>query len=131
MAAAELMLSGCTTASDRHSIFPNDCTLDRQIQAAHAIGIWFYASRGSLSKSISQGGLAPASTPDAHSAFSGTVSSQSATAALCESRCVNKFVRLAVETDSVQRCASEFRELRNLIMDTRLFLQTKLLAIAN
>jgi cytosine/adenosine deaminase-related metal-dependent hydrolase len=59
MAAAELMLSGCTTASDRHSIFPNDCTLDRQIQVVQEIGIRFHASRGSLSKSISQGGLAP------------------------------------------------------------------------
>jgi 8-oxoguanine deaminase len=75
MAAAELMLSGCTTASDHHYLFPNDCTLDRQIQAAQAIGIRFHASRGSLSKSISQGGLTPASTPDAHLAFSGTVSS--------------------------------------------------------
>jgi 8-oxoguanine deaminase len=59
MAATELMLSGCTTASDHHYIFPNDCTLDRQIQAAQEIGIRFHASRGSLSKSISQGGLAP------------------------------------------------------------------------
>jgi 8-oxoguanine deaminase len=59
MAAAELMLSGCTTASDHHYIFPNDCTLDHQIQAAQAIGIRFHASRGSLSKSVSQGGLAP------------------------------------------------------------------------
>jgi 8-oxoguanine deaminase len=57
MAAAELMLSGCTTASNHHYIFPSDCTLDRQIQAARAISIRFHASRGSLSKS--QGGLAP------------------------------------------------------------------------
>jgi 8-oxoguanine deaminase len=57
MAAAELMLSSCNIARDRRYIFPNDCTLDRQIQAAHAIAIRFHASRGSLSKS--QGGLAP------------------------------------------------------------------------
>jgi 8-oxoguanine deaminase len=59
MAAADLILSGCTTASDHHYIFPNDCTLDDQIQAIQAIGLRFHASRGSLSKSISQGGLAP------------------------------------------------------------------------
>lgn len=59
MAAAELMLSGCTTASDHHYIFPNDCTLDHQIEAAQAIGIRFHASRGSLSKGVSQGGLTP------------------------------------------------------------------------
>jgi 8-oxoguanine deaminase len=59
MAAAELMLSGCTTASDHHYIFPNDCTLDHQIRAAQEIGIRFHASRGSLSKGVSQGGLTP------------------------------------------------------------------------
>lgn len=59
MAAAELMLSGCTTASDHHYIYPNDCTLDDQIRAMQAIGIRFHASRGSLSKSVSQGGLTP------------------------------------------------------------------------
>jgi 8-oxoguanine deaminase len=67
MAAAKLMFSGCTTASDRHYIFPNDCTLDRQIQAAYAIGIRFHASRGSLS--ISQGGLAPDRVVDNESTF--------------------------------------------------------------
>jgi 8-oxoguanine deaminase len=59
MASAELMLSGCTTASDHHYIFPNDCTLDDQIRAVQAIGIRFHASRGSLSKSVSMGGLTP------------------------------------------------------------------------
>jgi 8-oxoguanine deaminase len=59
MACADLMLSGCTTASDHHYIFPNDCTLDDQIRAAQAIGIRFHASRGSLSKGVSKGGLTP------------------------------------------------------------------------
>ncbi len=58
-ALAELALSGCTTASDHLYIFPNGSSLDDQIHAGLDIGLRLHASRGSMSRGESQGGLPP------------------------------------------------------------------------
>lgn len=58
---AELMLSGCTTTTDHHYLFPRGQTrlIDVQIEAARDIGMRFHPTRGSMSLSQKDGGLPP------------------------------------------------------------------------
>jgi 8-oxoguanine deaminase len=61
-ALAELLLSGCTLSSDHHYVFPRTAApdlIDRQIEAAGALGIRFQPTRGSMSLGQSRGGLPP------------------------------------------------------------------------
>jgi 8-oxoguanine deaminase len=50
VAMAELMLTGCTTTSDHHYVFPKGTTkiLDAEFHAAESLGIRFTGCRGSL-----------------------------------------------------------------------------------
>ena len=64
-AMAELILSGCTTASDHLYLFPNGCRVDDSLEAGEAIGIRFHASRGAMSVGQSLGGLPPDSLVEA------------------------------------------------------------------
>jgi 8-oxoguanine deaminase len=59
VACAELLLSGCTTASDHTYLWPNGCRVDDEIAVAREIGLRFHAARGSMSVGRSQGGLPP------------------------------------------------------------------------
>ncbi|HHL35478.1 MAG TPA: 8-oxoguanine deaminase [Desulfobulbaceae bacterium] len=64
LAAAELLLSGCTTTADHHYIFPIAApeALDIQIDAIRQIGIRAVLTRGSMSLGEDQGGLPPRTT---------------------------------------------------------------------
>jgi cytosine/adenosine deaminase-related metal-dependent hydrolase len=57
----ELLLTGCTTTSDHLYLFPKgqERLIDVEIQAARELGIRFHATRGSMSRGKSQGGLPP------------------------------------------------------------------------
>ncbi len=60
--AAELLRYGCTTCMDHHYVFPrqgSDHFLETQFRAAEELGIRFCATRGSMSRGRSDGGLPP------------------------------------------------------------------------
>ncbi|MCF6475449.1 8-oxoguanine deaminase [Nonomuraea sp. MG754425] len=54
-----LALSGCTTTSDHHYIFPKGRgdLLAAEIEAARAVGLRFHPARGSMDRGASKGGL--------------------------------------------------------------------------
>ena len=57
----ELLKTGCTTCFDHHYVFPEhqNNLIETQFEAAKTLGIRMYASRGSMSLSVKDGGLPP------------------------------------------------------------------------
>ncbi|WP_116474461.1 8-oxoguanine deaminase [Zobellella maritima] len=64
LALSELLLSGCTTASDHHYLFPRglEDAIDIQLAQAEKLGVRVHLTRGSMSLGQDQGGLPPQST---------------------------------------------------------------------
>ncbi len=61
VAMAELLLSGCTTTTDHHYVFPAglEAAIDTEIAAARRLGIRVVVTRGSMNLSQRDGGLPP------------------------------------------------------------------------
>jgi len=63
LALTELLLSGCTTASDHHYVFSKNLenAIDIQVEVAQALGMRVVLTRGSMSLGQDDGGLPPQS----------------------------------------------------------------------
>ncbi len=61
VAMAELLLSGCTTTTDHHYVFPEglEDAIDYEVAAAMELGIRVVLTRGSMNLSVKDGGLPP------------------------------------------------------------------------
>jgi len=61
LALTELMMSGCTAASDHHYLFPDglENAMDIQVEEAERIGVRMTVTRGSMNLSVKDGGLPP------------------------------------------------------------------------
>lgn len=61
VAMAELLLSGCTTTTDHHYVFPAglETAIDIEIAAAQRLGVRMMVTRGSMNLSQRDGGLPP------------------------------------------------------------------------
>src|SRR6201993_5223071 len=61
VAMAELLLSGCTTTTDHHYVFPAglEDSIDIEVAAAKRLGIRVLLTRGSMNRSQKDGGLPP------------------------------------------------------------------------
>ncbi len=61
VALSELLLSGCTTTTDHHYVFPSglEDAIDIEIAAAQRLGIRVTLTRGSMNRSQKDGGLPP------------------------------------------------------------------------
>lgn len=59
VASAELLAGGCTTSSDHMYVHPVPNLIDAQINAVTDTGFRFMANRGSMTRSVEDGGLPP------------------------------------------------------------------------
>ena len=64
LSMSELLLTGCTTTSDHHYLFPESAPVelvDEELRAAEVLGMRFHPTRGSMTLGVDDGGLPPMS----------------------------------------------------------------------
>jgi 8-oxoguanine deaminase len=68
LALTELLMSGVTTTSDHHYVFPGglDDAMDIQVEEARRVGVRMTVTRGSMNLSVKDGGLPPDSVVQDH-----------------------------------------------------------------
>lgn len=68
VAMAELMLSGCTTTTDHHYVFPGglEDAVDIEVEEARSLGLRVVLTRGSMNLSVADGGLPPEAVVQDH-----------------------------------------------------------------
>ncbi len=61
VAMSELLLSGCTTTTDHHYVFPSglEDAVDIEVGVAKRLGVRVLLTRGSMNRSVKDGGLPP------------------------------------------------------------------------
>jgi 8-oxoguanine deaminase len=61
VAMSELLLSGCTTTTDHHYVFPAglEQSVDIEVAVAQRLGMRVLLTRGSMNRSVKDGGLPP------------------------------------------------------------------------
>ncbi|GAA3694048.1 8-oxoguanine deaminase [Arthrobacter ginkgonis] len=62
----ELLMGGCTTSSDHLYVHPRPGLIDAQVTASTELGFRFMATRGSMTRSVADGGLPPESVVQDH-----------------------------------------------------------------
>ncbi|HWH12167.1 MAG TPA: 8-oxoguanine deaminase [Solirubrobacteraceae bacterium] len=123
---AWMALTGCTTTSDHHYVFPvdgGDC-LEAEISAARRIGVRFHPARGSMDLGQSSGGLPPDSVVEQRDAI---LAATEAAIDRWHDASIDSMLRIVVApcspftvTDGLMREAAELARRKGVRMHTHL-----------
>jgi 8-oxoguanine deaminase len=126
LAMAELLLSGCTTTTDHHYVFPAglEASIDIEVAAAKRLGLRVLLTRGSMNLSQRDGGLPPDSVVQDEDAI---LADSERVVARYHERHDNAMVQVALApcspfsvTTSLMRATADLAERLNVRLHTHL-----------